>query len=111
MSGSFKQAGSAVVWARQRVALVADEEPSPVQRLITVADSGNGLSGRYDFNHWWFINTELTVHLHAVPVGEWVAVQALSTLDRAGLGLAETELYDEGGRVGRGAQALLVGAR
>ena len=63
------------------------------------------------FSDWWFINTDLSIHLHRLPVGEWICVGARSTLDRAGVGLAETELFDRSGRVGRGAQSLMVGPR
>ena len=42
------------------------------------------------------------MHLHRIPVGEWIYMDSRSTLDTAGVGLAETELYDEKGRVGRG---------
>ena len=111
VEGHFERPGPAVVWARQRVPLVAGEEPTPVQRLVALADSGNGLSGLLDLRGWWFINTELTVHLHRQPVGEWMCLRARTTLDEVGLGLAETALYDETSRVGSGAQALLVGPR
>jgi hypothetical protein len=109
--GHFEEPGPAVVWARQRVPLVAGEEPTGLQRLLVLADSGNGLSNLLDITRWWFVNTELTVHLHRQPAGEWLCVQAASTLGDTGIGLAETELYDESGRVGRGAQALMVGPR
>jgi hypothetical protein len=111
VSGSFDTPGPSVVWARLRMPVVDGEEPSPVQRLLTLADCGNGLSSRYDFDAWWFINTELTVHLQRAPQGEWFCARADATLDRSGVGLAETELFDDAGRVGRGAQALLVGPR
>jgi hypothetical protein len=111
VSGHFEVPGPAEVWTRLRIPLVAGEEPTPIQRLVTVADSGNGLSGILDFDTWWYINTYLSIHLHRVPAGEWIFVRARSTLDRSGVGLAETELYDATGRVGRGAQSLLVGQR
>jgi hypothetical protein len=111
VEGHFERRGPAVVWARQRVPLVAGEEPRPLQRLVVLADSGNGLSRLLDMQGWWFINTELTVHLHRQPAGEWICVKARTTLDEHGSGLAETTLYDETSRVGRGAQALLVGPR
>jgi hypothetical protein len=111
VEGGFGQPGPALVWARQRIPLVAGEEPSPVQRVAVLADSGNGLSNLLDLEKWWFINTELTLHLHRQPVGEWVWVDARSTLDEYGSGLAETVLGDGSGSVGRGAQALLVGPR
>jgi acyl-coenzyme A thioesterase PaaI-like protein len=109
--GHFEVPGPAAVWTRLRYPLVAGEEPTPTQRLMAAADSGNGLSSQFNFHEWWFINTELTVHLVRPPVGEWVYVDARSTMDRSGVGLAETELYDATGRVGRGAQSLMVGPR
>jgi hypothetical protein len=111
VSGTFERPGPATVWARQRVPLVAGEEPSPLQRLALIADSGNGLSRVLEVATWWFINTELTLHLHRAPAGEWMCVRARTTLDESGVGLAETLIYDEGGRLGRGAQALMVGPR
>lgn len=111
VKGHFQDPGPAAAWTRLRIPLVAGEEPSPTQRLVAVADSGNGLSGMLDFDSWWYINTDLTIHLHRLPAGEWIYMDALSTLDRSGVGLAETELYDQSGRVGRGAQSLMVGPR
>jgi hypothetical protein len=111
VAGHFESRGPALVWARQRIPLVYGEEPTPLQRLVALADSGNGLSRLLDVTKWWFINTELTVHLHRQPAGEWICVRAGTTLDDHGTGLAETTLYDDAGRVGRGAQALLVGPR
>jgi len=109
--GGFMTGGTSLVWARQRVPLVAGEEPSGLQRLMAVADCGNGLSGSVDFTRWWFINVDLTVHLHREPSGEWMCVQAASVYGPSGAGLAETELFDRSGRLGRGAQSLLVGPR
>jgi len=109
--GHLQDPGPATVWTRLRIPLVAGEDPTPTQRLVAVADSGNGLSSLLSFDDWWFINTDLSIHLHRVPVGEWIYVSARSTLDRPGVGLAETELFDRAGRVGRGAQSLMVGPR
>jgi hypothetical protein len=111
ISGHFEKPGPALVWARPRVPLVSGEVMSPVQRLVALADSGNGLSRVLDMATWWFINTELSLHLHRPPAGEWMCVRARTTLSDGGTGLATTLLYDEGGAVGQGAQALLVGPR
>jgi hypothetical protein len=111
VEGHFEQLGPATVWARQRIPLVAGEEPSPLQRAALLADSGNGLSRLLDVARWWFINTELTLHLHRQPAGEWLCVRAWTTVAEDGHGLAETVLSDRSGPVGRGAQALMVGPR
>ena len=62
--------GPGTVWALQRVPLVDGEEPTPLQRLMLVADSGNGAAAPLDIREWLFVNTELTVHLHRPPVGD-----------------------------------------
>lgn len=111
VSGHFMRPGPATVWSRIRVAVVDGEQPTPTQRLMAVADSGNGLSSVLPFDRWWFINTDLTVHLTRLPVGEWVFVDARTVLSADGVGLAETELHDADGRVGHGAQTLMVGLR
>jgi Thioesterase-like superfamily len=107
--GGFLEPGPAMVWMRMRGALVEGEQPSPVERLMVVADVGNGVSAVLDWRRYLFINTELTVHLLRPPAGAWVGVDAVTHLD--GVGLAESVLWDERGRVGRGAQTLLVRER
>jgi hypothetical protein len=107
--GGFLEPGPAMVWMRMGVPLVEGEEPSPLERLMVVADVGNGVSAVLDWREYLFINTELTVHLLRPPAGEWVGVDAVTRVD--GVGLAESVLWDERGRVGRGAQTLLVRPR
>lgn len=109
--GSFAEQGPATCWMRMRVPLVAGEEPLPLDRVLTAADSGNGVSNVLDFGRHLFVNADLTVHLHRHPVGEWVCLEARTSVDAAGVGLADTRLHDEKGPIGRGAQTLFVTAR
>ena len=109
--GHFGDYGPATVWARMRVPLVEGETPSPWQRILCLADSGNGISNRLPNTEWLFVNTELTVHLWREPVGEWVCMDAVTHGHRGGVGLAESRLYDREGRLGAGAQALLIAGR
>ncbi|MGJ7905259.1 thioesterase family protein [Actinopolyspora sp. H202] len=99
--------GHAEVWARQRMPLVAGEEPSPLQRLFAVADCASGVSSSLPFEQWAFANTDLTVHLAREPHGEWVGLDARMTLGPDGAGLTRTTLHDAAGPVGQSAQALL----
>jgi len=103
--------GPAVVWARQRPALVAGEPPTPIQRLLTLADSGSGVGAVLDPVQWAFLNTELSVHLHRPPEGEWFRLDAGTTIGGRGVGLATTRLSDRDGPVGTCAQSLLVRRR
>jgi hypothetical protein len=111
VTGAFLELGPAVVWMRMRHPLVEGEEPSPLQRVLVAADSGNGVSAALDYHRYVFINTDLSVHLHRAPQTEWVCLDAVTRLDPAGVGMTDTLLGDEQGRIGRAAQTLLVRTR
>ena len=96
---------------RMRQPLVAGEEPSPLQRVLVVADVGNGVSAVLDWRRYLFINVDLTVHLERMPEGEWVCVDAVTLPQPNGVGTAESVLSDERGRIGRAIQTLLVAER
>jgi Acyl-CoA thioesterase C-terminal domain/Acyl-CoA thioesterase N-terminal domain len=107
--GRFLEPGPATVWMRPRVELVAGEPVSPLQRTMLAADGGNGVSAPLGWETHIFINTDLTVHLVRPPEGEWVCLDSVTYVD--GLGMSDTALWDERGRIGRAAQTLLVRAR
>jgi hypothetical protein len=111
IEGGFVEPGPAVVWMRSRVPVVAGEELTPLQRVLVVADSGNGVSATLDWRRFLFINVDLTVHLHRLPAGEWVCLDAVTRPEADGVGIADTELSDEGGRIGRAVQTLVVAER
>ena len=109
--GDWTERGPATVWTRMRIPLLEGEEPSPLQRVMVVADSGNGASNVLDWTRYLFINTELTVHFARAPVGEWVLLDAQTRIAEGGAGLASSVLSDRTGPVARGAQALFVAPR
>lgn len=109
--GSWAERGSSSVWMRMRVPLVEGEPIAPLSRVLSAADSGNGVSAVLDFRTHLFINTELTVHLMRMPEGEWVCIDAETRQDANGIGVAQSVIWDEQHRLGAGAQALLVGPR
>lgn len=108
--GSWEKPGPATTWARMRYPLVPGETPTGWQRILTLADSGNGVSNVLSMD-WFFINTDLTVHLAAEPAGEWICLDAATHVDPAGFGLASSRLFDRDRLVARGAQALYIGPR
>jgi hypothetical protein len=101
-------AGRTAIWFRLRVPVIAGEEPSPLQRVAAVADFGNGMGMAIDRERFSFINPDLTVILHRLPVAEWVALDGESFAEGTGVGVAETVLHDERGRIGRGLQTIVV---
>ena len=80
-------------------------------RALLLADSGSGVSATLDPSAYLFINVDLTVVLQRDPVGEWLLLDALTTMGGTGTGLAETLLSDTTGVVGTGIQTLLVSQR
>lgn len=103
--------GPVAAWMRMRIPLVAGETPTPLQRVMTAADSGNGVSIVLDIRRHTFVNPDLTVYLHRYPAGEWVCLDAMTTPQSHGIGLADTRLYDEKGPIGRSAQSLIIQER
>ena len=107
--GRFLEPGPATVWMRPCVPLVEGEAITPLQRVLLAADGGNGVSAPLDWSRFIFINTDLTVHLLRPPRGEWVCLDSVTHVD--GIGMTDTALWDDDGRIGRAAQTLLVRAR
>jgi hypothetical protein len=103
--------GPAQAWFRLARPLVEDRPVSPLARAVAAADFGNGVARVLDFEDWVFVNTDLTVHLHREPAGEWVLLDARTRLDARGLGLATSTLCDERGVLGIAAQSLFVEPR
>lgn len=109
--GGFEQPGDATAWFRLRHPVVSGENPSPLQRVLAAADFGNGISAPFEHLTVLYINTELTVHLHRYPAGEWVCLSAHMAVQPSGIGLAESSLHDLLGPLGRAEQALLIDRR
>lgn len=109
VKGTFFDPGPAAAWMRPKVALIAGEEFTPLQRVLVAADSGNGISMELDITRFIFVNVDLGVTLLAEPIGEWVCLDAVTRVDPAGIGVAESRLWDEQRLIGRGTQSLFVG--
>ena len=75
------------------------------------SDFGAGLSGTLPRDEYLFINADLTVYIEREPTGEWICLESQTRIAQGGIGVAESILYDERGRVGRATQALLVAPR
>lgn len=109
--GAVMEPGPGVVWMRPTVDLLEGEQATPVQRLMSCVDSASGVSAELDPGQWVFINTELTVHVLRAPLGEWLCLDAQTTLGNGSVGVATSNVYDQHGLVARSAQALLIAQR
>lgn len=109
--GGSDQLGPAAIWTRVRVPLIDGETASPLQRLAVAADSGNGISNELPLNEFWFVPTALQLNLYRHPVGDWILLDARTSLAGDGIGATVTDLHDEHGAVGTGTQPLMVQPR
>jgi hypothetical protein len=109
--GAFMEQGSATVWMRLAIPLVAGKTPTPLQRVIAAADFGNGVASALPWGQFLFINTDLTVSLARTPEGEWIGLDASTQVDSRGTGVAYSRLYDERGAIGHAIQSLFIERR
>ena len=58
-----------------------------------------------------YLNPDLTVYFERAPRGQWIGLRTRSIAEPTGTGLAQSELWDEHGIVGRALQSLVVEKR
>jgi hypothetical protein len=110
-AGAMNDPGPATAWTRLRIPLVSGEEPSPVERMLTMLDAANGISAELDPKQWTFVPVDLIASLTRHPKGEWMAMAANTALGSEGIGLTRAELFDREGLVGRSLHTLWVEPR
>lgn len=98
-------------WLKPTVDLVKGETMTPLERLFAVADDANGIGTKLDINNWTFLNTDLVVHVHRIPGGEWIGIRAETNYGPDGIGTTVGTLFDESGAVGAIQQSVLVRPR
>jgi hypothetical protein len=103
-------------WITTPLDLLPGQPMSPLQRCAAVADLTFGLSGRsllrqriVDVDAWrtHMINVDTTIYWERPPVGHWFGFRHALLTDHEGIGLAEVDLADADGRLGRSLQAML----
>ena len=104
-------------WITTPLDLLSGRPMTPLQRSAAVADLTFGLSGHsllrqriVDVDAWRIpmINTDTTIYWERPPVGEWFAFRHALLTDHEGIGLAEVDLADGAGRLGRSLQAMIA---
>ena len=78
---------------------------------MAAADFANGVSRVLAFDHFLFVNVDLIVHLDREPEGEWVLLDARTSIAPQGTGLATASPSNLSGPIGVAAQSLLVAER
>ncbi len=105
--GQDPEPGPTIAWMKT-VPLLDDETPSAFQRICPLADCGNAFSRNAEPGEFNFMNPDLTILLHREPLGEWLGTNATGYWEDSGIGMADAQLFDENGSVGRALQTLLI---
>lgn len=95
-------------WIKPEVDLVKGEAMTPLERLFAVADDANGIGTKLELGKWTFLNTDLVVHVHRIPEGEWIGIRAETNYGPDGIGTTLGTLFDERGAVAAIQQSVLV---
>ena len=110
-SGQLTAPGPAAAWTRPLCALVEGEPITPLQHLLVMTDAASGIAAELDWSEATFANVDLVVALFRRPAGEWLAMDAVTTLGPSGVGQCAADLYDADGRIGRSVASLFVEPR
>ena len=99
IAGKFGEAGQRRTWMRELRPMVAGVAITPYARVAAACDfvspfahSGDGGLG--------YINTDVALMLHRLPVGEWVGFESSYHGADAGIAAGECRLHDERGAIG-----------
>jgi hypothetical protein len=103
--------GPGTAWFRLTVPIADDVPTTPIARVAAAADFGNGLAPPLAIDRFLYVNPDLTVDVHRLPVDEWVALESRSVARSSGVGLTTSTLSDREGRLGTAMQSLFVEAR
>jgi hypothetical protein len=99
------------MWMRPTAPLISGEEMTGLQRVVLLADAEGGICNPVDVRRYTFVNPDLTVMLDRDVRGEWVCLDAQSSASELGVGIAQSEVHDLHGPVGRTAQTLVIEER
>lgn len=105
---SFGAAGPSAAWFRLLAPVFAGESITPLDRVLAMADFGNGISNIIEMGRHLYINPDLTVNVHRLPRSEWLLSDAVTHLRADGYGTATATLADADGLLGVANQSLLV---
>jgi acyl-CoA thioesterase len=93
-------------WMAEIRPLVEGAALTPFSRVAVAADFASPLANRHETG-LGYINTDMTVYLHRLPVGEWIGFEKISHDASDGVAIGECFLYDVEGRIGSASCAAL----
>jgi hypothetical protein len=99
ITGAMGTFGQRRVWVREVRNCVEGVELSPFLRAASAADFASPISNASD-QGLGYINTDVTLHLHRLPAGEWLGFEVVNHHATDGVTLGACFLYDKEGAIG-----------
>lgn len=109
-TGTVTHPGPAAAWVRLLNPIIEGQETTSLMRVLAAADFGHGISWELPISGYTWANADLSIHLLRPARGEWIGLDARTTIDPTGQGLTRTELYDADGHVGTALAGLVIRA-
>jgi len=109
IAGGMGASGVRRLWMRDIRELIEGEPISPWQRVALAADFASPYANAGD-QGLQFINTDITLYLHRLPVTDWVGFEVVDHQSAEGVANGQCALYDESGRIGSSTVAALANA-
>lgn len=107
LAPSFGVATKKQLWMREVHPLIEGGVLTPFQRVALAADFASPMANS-GTNGLGYINTDITLYLHRLPVTEWIGFETLAHHAAEGVAVGECMLYDEAGAIGRSIVAALA---
>jgi acyl-CoA thioesterase len=105
--GRMGSLGPRRVWMSEVRELVEGVPPTPFVRVALAADFTSPFANAGD-KGLAFINSDVTLYLHRLPVAEWIGFEVVNHHSADGIAIGECWLYDEEGPIGTSTAAALA---
>ena len=111
IAGAFGSAGGKrQTWMSEVRELIGGEPLTPFARVALAADFASPFANSGE-KGLGYINSDVTLYLHRLPVTEWVGFEVVNHHATAGVAIGECFLYDEQGPIGSSTVAALAQRR
>lgn len=99
VSGNLGSVTEKRCWIRERFALVKGQPLSPFARVAIAADYASPFTNAGDAGIQ-YMNTDVNIHLHRLPDGEWIGFEATGHEASQGIAVGHCRLHDTVGAIG-----------
>ena len=86
-------------WLTMKRTVIAGVPHTPFSRLAMAADFASPFSHSSEAGID-YVNTDFTIYIHRLPVGEWLGFELVGHSARAGIGIGECWVHDTTGPIG-----------